>query len=213
VSGASIAVIVADSRPLLVDALARTIRQEPAFQLAGAMSDGRAVLEALERRPPAVAVLAADLPHVGGARVAAAVARDELPTRVLLLARDEELAAGYDALRTGAGGVLSQRVTAEQLVNAIRRAAGGDVVLCARAQSALTTEIRRRDLDGRPALTQREREVLRLVATGLTAPAIARRLHLSVSTVRTHLAHLFEKLGASERAQLVAVAMRAGLVE
>ena len=208
-----VSVLVADSHPLLLDALARTVRQDAAMQLAGELGDGRAVLARLARRPPDVAVLEAGLAGVDGARVAAAAARDALPTRVLLLAGDEALESAYDALRMGAAGVLSRRVASAELRAAIRRAARGETVLCDRAQTALTGEIRRRDPLGRPRLSPREREILGLIADGLSAPAIARRIHLSARTVRTHVEHLYEKVGASERAQLVAVAMRTGLLE
>ena len=209
----AIDVLVADRHPLLLDAMARAVRQVAGFQLTAALADGWAVLEELERRPPDVAVIGVDLPDLPGPRIAAAAARDALPTHVLVIADDDRLAEGYDSLRTGAAGVLGRSLSAEQLVAAIRRAAAGESVLCDRAQTAVTAEIRRRDIDGRPSLSSRERQVLALIAEGLSVPAIARRLQLSAATVRTHVNHLFEKLGASERAQLVALAMRTGLLE
>jgi two-component system nitrate/nitrite response regulator NarL len=208
-----VTVLVADSHPLVLDALARTVRQDAGMQLAGELRDGRAVLSRLACRPPDVAVLEAALARVDGARVAAAAARDALPTRVLLLAGDEALGGAYDALRLGAAGVISRRVAPGDLRAAIHRAARGETVLCHRVQTALTGEIRLRDPLGRPRLSPREREILGFIADGLSAPAIARRIHVSARTVRTHVEHLYEKVGASERAQLVAVAMRTGLLE
>jgi two-component system nitrate/nitrite response regulator NarL len=209
----SISVLVADVRPLLLDAIARSIRQDPSLRLAAEVGDGRALLQALDRTRPDVAVVGMDLAAVDGVRVATAVTRDALPTRILILAADARSARSYDALREGAAGVLDQRVSAEYLRRAIRLAAGGRAVMCDRAQDAVTREIRLRDPVARPRVSPREREILALIADGLSAPAIGRQVHLAPTTVRTHIERLYEKLGVGERAQLVARAMREGLLE
>jgi two-component system nitrate/nitrite response regulator NarL len=95
-------------------------------------------------------------------------------------------------------------------VSAVAR---GETVLSPEAQRGIAKEVRLRAKDRRPALSGREREILVLTADGLSAPEIARRLHLSPTTVKTHLQHLYDKLGVSDRAAAVAEAMRHSLLE
>jgi two-component system nitrate/nitrite response regulator NarL len=120
--------------------------------------------------------------------------------------------ATFGAIGAGAAGYLSKSVTSEELRRAIRAAAAGDSRLDAPVQTVITREIRLRHRDDRPLLSQRELDVLRLIADGLSGPEIGRRLYLSKSTVKSHTAHLFEKLHVGDRAAAVAVAMRRGLL-
>ncbi len=209
----TITVLAADGQPLFLDAVARVVRQDSGLRLVGEERDGRSALAAIRRLEPDVAIVDGTLPRLDGARVLRAVSRDRLPTRVVLLSGDVDAAAAYRAVAAGAAGVLSKSVSAEQIRRAVRRAAAGEVSLCEDAQLGIAGEIRSRARDERPLLSPREREILLLVAEGCTAPEIARRLQLAPSTVRTHIDHLYEKLGASERAQLVAKAMRRRLLE
>ncbi len=208
-----IRVLAADAQPLYRDALARAVRQRPHLQLVGEAINGRSALEAIRELRPDVAVVATALPGLDGRRVVNAVVRDGVPTRVLLLAGEASPRDAYDAIATGAAGFLSKRATSEQLDEAIRRIAAGDVVIAPEAQAAVAAEIRLRARDDRPAITPREREIVALLARGLTAPEIGRRLCLGTATVRTHMQRLYEKLGVSERAAAVAEAMRRGLLE
>jgi two-component system nitrate/nitrite response regulator NarL len=209
----AITVLAADRHPLFLDAVARTIRQDSGMRLVGEECDGRAALAAIRRLAPDVAVVDGTLPQLSGDRVLQAVSRERLRTRILLLSGIVDPGAAYRAVAAGAAGVLSKSVSADQIRRAIRRAAAGRVALCEDTQLGIAEQIRIRARDEPPILSAREQEVLMLVADGMTAPAIARRLQLATSTVRTHIDHLYEKLGASERAQLVAKAMRRGLIE
>jgi two-component system nitrate/nitrite response regulator NarL len=209
----TISVLAADRQPLFLDAVVRTIRQDSGLHLLAQALDGRTALAAIRRFTPDVALLDAALPELDGYRVLGAVTRDGLPTRVVLLTGEVDPSDAYRAMGAGAAGVLSKAVPAEQIRWAVRNAAAGRVWLCQDAQLGIVQQIRDRVRDERPLLSPREREVLCLVAEGLSAPQIGRHLHLARSTVRTHLDHLYEKLGAKERAQLVAVAMRRGLLE
>jgi two-component system nitrate/nitrite response regulator NarL len=113
----------------------------------------------------------------------------------------------------GAAGYLTTDADARQLCEAIAAVARGRTVLAPELQAGLAGQIRRREVPDRPLLSAREREALKLIAEGLTAPAIGRRLHLSTGTVKTHLTHLYGKLDVSDRAAAVAQAMRRGLLE
>jgi two-component system, NarL family, nitrate/nitrite response regulator NarL len=207
-----VSVLVADAQPLYRDAVARAVRQDVAMRLLAEEADGRAALSQIRRLRPDVAVIDLDLPEIEGRRVIDAVVRDRLPTRVVVLSAVLGADATFGAIGAGAAGYLSKSVTSEELRRAIRAAAAGESLLDAPVQSVVTREIRLRHRDDRPLLSERELEVLRLIADGLSGPEICRRLHLSKSTVKTHTTHLFEKLHVGDRAAAVAVAMRRGLL-
>jgi two-component system nitrate/nitrite response regulator NarL len=208
-----IEVLVADAQPLYRDAVARVVRQDGALALVAELDDGRPALDAIRAFAPRVAVLDARLPGLGGPRVAAAVARDGLPTSVLLLAADVHADEAYRALAAGACGYLSKAATGEDIRHAILRCARGEIVLGAAAQRGIAQAIRTRAKHEGPAFTPRERQMLERLARGLSTPAIAQELHVSRATVKTHLNHLYEKLEVSDRAAAVAVGMRRGLLE
>jgi two-component system nitrate/nitrite response regulator NarL len=209
----AIRVLTGDAQPLFRDAVARTIRQRTAFELVGEVADGRAALDAIIALRPDVAVLDLPLPSLDGDRVLRAVTRDGLPTRILFLCAGPSPDRAYRALEDGAAGLLTKHASAEQLCEAIGAAARGETVLAHEVLDGVAREIRLRAGSGRIRLTDRERAILRLIADGRSLPAIARELHLAVTTVKTHVSHLYEKLGVSERAAAVAEAMRRGLLE
>jgi two-component system nitrate/nitrite response regulator NarL len=209
----AIRVLTGDAQPLFRDAVARTIRQRAAFELVGEVADGRAALDAIIALRPDVAVLDLPLPMLDGDRVLRAVTRDGLPTRILFLCAGPSPDRAYRALEDGAAGLLTKDASAEQLCEAIGAAARGEIVLAHEVVGGVAREIRLRAGSGRVRLTDRERAILRLIADGRTLPAIARELHLARTTVKTHVEHLYEKLGVSERAAAVAEGMRRGMLE
>jgi two-component system nitrate/nitrite response regulator NarL len=208
-----IRVVIASGEPLFGDAIARVIRQCPRFQLVGQAGDGREALELLREREPDVAVLGPALGGLDGHRILELVVADGLATRLLYVGDEEDQAATYDLIEAGAAGFVTTSTSQEQLREAILAVAAGRVYLCTAGATALTSEIRLRKADDRPILSAREREILRRIATGERLPTIAREIHLSASTVRTHAHHLYEKLGVSDRAAAVYVAMRRGLID
>jgi two-component system nitrate/nitrite response regulator NarL len=208
----SIEVVAADAEPLYVDGLVAAVGQAGGLSVVAAVSDAHAALAAIREHRPAVALLARGLVPLSGERILSAVVRDGLPTRVVLL----DAAPGADVLEllgAGAAGVLSRRLDRLAICGAVRRVAAGGIALCPDAQAAVARESRARRPRERRLVSPRESEVLQLVADGLTAPQIAARLQLATTTARTHLAHLRDKLGACDRAQLVANAMRLELLE
>ncbi|MEA2403179.1 MAG: two-component system, NarL family, nitrate/nitrite response regulator NarL [Thermoleophilaceae bacterium] len=206
-------VLAAHRQPLYRDAVTRAIKQRPELELVGQAGDGREALEAIGLERPDVAILDRALAGLTGEQVLNAVARDGLQTRVLLIAADPEPEGVYTAIANGAAGYLTQDADARELCDAIAAVARGNTVLAPQLQSGLAGEIRLRAVHERPFLTDREGEILKLIAAGLTAPQIGRQIHLSTATVKTHLQHLYDKLGVAERAAAVAEAMRRGLVE
>ncbi len=179
----------------------------------GEAGDGRAALDAISESCPDVALIGSTLNGLSGEQVLNAVARDRLRTRVVMMAARPEPHQVYAALAGGAAGYLTKDADARELCDAITAVARGGTVLSPELQAGVADEIRLRTPRDRPVMSARERETLTLIAEGLSAPDIARALHLSTATVKTHLQHIYEKLGVSERAAAVAEAMRRGLLE
>jgi two-component system, NarL family, nitrate/nitrite response regulator NarL len=206
-------VFVADDHPLVREGLLRAVGEQPGLELVGSAGDGREALEAIRELKPDVALLDVKMPELDGIAVVRAVAREELPTRVVFLSAYVDSAIAYRALAEGAAGFLSKEASSQSICDAIAAAGRGETVLSPEVQSGIADEIRLRSAPERLSLSARESEVLGLIAKGLSAPDIAKRLHLSPATVKGHLQSLYEKLGVSERAAAVAEAMRRGLLE
>jgi two-component system, NarL family, nitrate/nitrite response regulator NarL len=208
-----IRVLAAQKHPLYRDAVSRAIKHRPDLELVAQASDGREALRAIGADEPDVALIDDALEGLSGEQVLNAVGRDGLRTRVVMIAAEPDPENVYEAIARGACGYLTKDADAQELCDAIAAVSRGTTVLAPQLQGGIAGEIRLRAVHERPFLTDREREVLKLVAEGLTAPQIGRRIHLSTATVKTHLSHLYEKLGVAERAAAVAAAMRRGLVE
>ena len=209
-----VTVLVADDHPLFREGIARAIRERPDLELVAEAADGRAALEQIRDLAPAVAVVDLRLPGLDGLEVLNAVRRDGLATRILMLSASTEGPLVFAAVFAGAAGYLSKSADRTAVCDAVAAIARGESVLDPGVQTGLFAEVRSRGVaDTRPVLTQRETEILRLIAEGKSAPDISRELFLSTATVKTHLGHLYEKLGVSDRAACVAEAMRRGLLE
>jgi two-component system nitrate/nitrite response regulator NarL len=155
-------------------------------------------------------------PSLGGLdrhRIQQLVRTEGLATRLLYVSDDVDQAGTYDLIEEGAAGLLTNSTSREQLRDAILTVAAGRDFLCDETLAALTSEIRLRRADDRPILSPREREILTRFTDGESVPTIARSIHLSQSTIKTHVQHLYEKLGVSDRAAAVAAAMRRGLID
>lgn len=212
-SPARLRIVVADDHPVYRDGVVSALRHRAEIELAGQASGGREALEMIRELLPDVALLDFQLPDLAGLSVAHAVRRDDLPTQVLFLSAFFDRGVVQDALAAGAAGFLSKNTGAMEIGDAVLAVGRGETVLGGDVQAALASEIRRSGDRADPGLSERELDVLRLVASGLSAPEIARRLHLGTTTVKTHLQRVYEKLGASDRAAAVAEAMRRDLLE
>ena len=208
-----ITVVVADDHPLYRDGVVRGLAASGQIEIVAEAADGRAALAAIQEHFPDVALLDYKLPGLDGVAITHAVVREQLPTRVLLLSAFTDSGVVYKALETGAAGFISKEARREEIVDGVLAAARGENVVPREIASGLVSEIRLRKQDGAPALTAREQEILHLIAAGKSLPQIATELHLGLTTVKTHVQHLYEKLGVSDRAAAVANAMRRGLIE
>ena len=206
-------VVVGDDHPLFRDGVVRALTSSGEIDVVAEAGDGTAALAAIKEHQPAVALLDYQMPGLDGAKVAAAVLRDELPTRVLLLSAHDESAVVYQALQQGAAGFLPKESSRTEIVAAVLNCARGRDVISPALAAGLAGEIRRRAEPSGPVLSPREREILALIAAGHTIPAMASQLFLAPSTVKTHVQRLYEKLGVNDRGAAVAEAMRRGLLE
>jgi two-component system nitrate/nitrite response regulator NarL len=206
-------VVVGDDHPMFRDGVVRALSSSEAIEVVAEADDGPSSLAAIREHGPQVALLDYRMPGMDGAEVAAAVQRDGLATRVLLISAHDEAEIVYRALQDGASGFLPKESTRSELVNAVLDCAKGRDVVAPALAAGLVGEIRRRAEPEGPALSPRELEVLKMIAAGSSIPAMAKQLFLAPSTVKTHVQRLYEKLGVSDRAAAVAEAMRRKLLD
>jgi two-component system, NarL family, nitrate/nitrite response regulator NarL len=210
---ARVRVLIAEEHPLYREGVVRAIKERPELELVGEAADGGQALTLINELQPDVAVLDVKMPELDGLQVANAVARDALRTRVLMLSAFLERQIVFQAVAAGAAGYLSKDADRLEITDAILAVHRGDTVLAPEVQAGVAAEVRSRWRPDVPSLSERERQVLELIAEGMSAPEIGRHLYVSTATVKSHLQSLYEKLEVSERAAAVAVAMRRGLLE
>jgi two-component system nitrate/nitrite response regulator NarL len=179
-------VVVVDDHPVYRAGLTEAIRQQPDLEVVSDAGEGQGVIEQILGLAPEVAVIAANPPELDGLRVLEGIAQSGCQTRVLVLSTYDEGQTIPQALAAGAAGYLLKDADAETICGAVAAVAG--------------------------ALSQRQREILRLTAEGLSAERVGDELALSSSTVKTHLAHVYEKLGVSCAPAAVCEAMRRGIL-
>ncbi|GAA1612506.1 response regulator transcription factor [Kribbella sancticallisti] len=213
-----ISVVVVDDEPLIRSGLRAIIDAEPDLSVVGEAGDGAEVLPVVRRTQPDVVLMDVRMPAVDGIQATRLLldGLDSAP-RVLVVTTFENDDYVYDALRAGASGFLLKRTPPDDIIAAIRTVAGSESLLFPEAIRALALahvsqqESQPTGLD-QYQLTEREQEVLRLMARGLSNAEIAAELILGVQTIKTHVANLLAKLGARDRTQAVIQAYESGFV-
>ena len=212
-----IRVLVADDQASVRGGFVSLIASEEEMEIVGEAANGREAIDLTRRVFPQVVLMDIRMPVLDGLEATRVICDDPtlIATRVLVLTTfglDEYV---YAALRAGASGFLLKDAGTAELLHAIRIVAGGDAMLAPSITKRLIREFAARP-DPRnppiPELTEREREILRLVAAGLSNGEIGERLVISPLTAKTHVSSILGKLGCRDRAQLVALAYEAGLV-
>jgi two-component system nitrate/nitrite response regulator NarL len=207
-------VFVADDHPVYRDGMVRAISERPDFELVGEASNGRDALEAIGKTKPDVALIDIRMPGLDGLEVLGAVRREGETTQVLLLSAHLDSDLAYRAVAAGARGYLSKQAARQEICDGIATVADGGTAFATEVQTGLASELHERERGQQgPMLTSRERQVLKLVAAGHSAPEIADQIHLSPATVKSHLQAIYDKLGVAERAAAVAEGMRRGFLE
>jgi DNA-binding NarL/FixJ family response regulator len=204
----SITCVLADDHPPVLQFLSRFLSNS-GITITASTSDGEEALRKILQTRPTVAVLDARMPRRSGMDVLRELAATDSPTRVILYTGYGDDALLSEALDAGVGGMLDKEAPVDDLVRAIQIVAEGGTYLDPTAAAGLIAQRRRTRAN---ALTQREREVLRLLADGKTNEQIGDELSISPQTVRTHVQKAMEKLGATTRVQAVATALRESLI-
>ncbi|MFC5754083.1 response regulator [Actinomadura rugatobispora] len=211
-------VLIADDQVLLRGSLRVLLETTPGFEVAGEAGDGAEAVDLAARTKPDVILMDVRMPEMDGIEATRRVCSDAPAVRVLILTTFDLDAYVYAALRAGASGFLLKDTLPADLLAAVRVVASGEALLAPTVTRRLIAEFASRPETSAPpvreleALTSREREVLALIARGLSNTELAAHLQLSVATVKTHIGHLLAKLHARDRAQLVIVAYETGLV-
>jgi len=206
-------VLVVDDHPIWRDGVARDL-EAAGFVVCGTAGDGAQAVRIAAATRPDVVLLDLHLPDTTGVEVARRLVAMDPPPRVLVLSASGERQDVLDAMTAGATGYLLKSSSMAELLDAVRRVADGDAVFTPGLAGLVLGEYRRlatTPAADTPRLTDRETEVLRLVAKGLTYPQIAERLVLSVRTVQNHVQSTLTKLQLHNKAQLVRYAMEQGL--
>lgn len=209
----AISLLVVDDHPVVRDGLRGMFAAAPGFEVLGEASNGVDALTAVERLDPDVVLMDLRMPGGGGVAAIAELTRRGARSKVLVLTTYDTDSDTLPAIEAGATGYLLKDAPREELFAAVRAAAGGRSVLSPAVASRLMTRVRTPAADpAETALSAREREVLVLVARGTTNREIAAELFISEATVKTHLTHVFAKLGAKDRAAAVAVGYDRGIL-
>ena len=213
-----IRVMLADDQELVRSGFAALLRAEDDIEVVGEASDGLEAVGMAARTRPDVILMDIRMPGLDGIEATRRIsARPELAgVHVIILTTFEMDEYVFESIRAGAAGFLVKDTNAAELLHAIEVVAGGEALLSPRVTRRLIAEFAARTRSVQPVsgaadLTQREREVLGLVAEGLSNEEIAGQLYMSRSTAKTHVARSMAKLGARDRAQLVVIAYQAGL--
>ncbi len=215
-AGEPIRVLIVDDHPLWRDAVARDL-SEAGYEVVGTAGDGAEAVRLAAETKPNVVVLDLQMPRLSGVEVTARVVRAHPQIRVLVLSASGEQNDVLEAVKAGATGYLVKSASREELLEAVRSVANGDPVFTPGLAGLVLGEYRR--LAGSagggaaPRLTERETEILRLVAKGLSYKQIAERLVLSHRTVQNHVQNVLNKLQLHSRVELVRYAIKQGLDE
>jgi DNA-binding NarL/FixJ family response regulator len=201
-----ISVLIVDDHPVVRQGLRVLLEVQDGIAVAAEAGDGPAALALAAEHVPDVILLDLKLPGMDGIAVLGELAAHDSPSRVLVLTSMTEPAAAAAALRAGAAGVLYKDVDPDALVRAIRAVHDGHFLLAPEAAGSLLRS--GRSGGGLDALTSREREVLAELAHGRSNREIARALHVSEKTVKTHVSSVLTKLGVADRTQAALVAVR-----
>lgn len=217
----TVRIVLADDEQLVRAGFRLILESEADFEVVGEAANGAEAVDTVTKLDPDVVLMDIQMPGMDGldaTRRIAALGRKDT-SRVLVLTTFEVDEYVYEALRAGASGFLLKRTPAADLIAGIRVVAGGEALLAPSVTRRLIDQFAQRpapgagDVRSLDEITEREREVLALVARGMSNAEIADQLVLSEGTVKTHVKHIFGKLNLRDRAQAVIFAYDAGLVE
>ena len=206
-------VLIVDDHPVTRDGLRAALSTSDEIEIVGEADSGEEAIDAVKRLEPDVVFMDVRMPGIGGIEATKAIRQAHPDTKVILFTIEESRNAVADAIRAGVSGYLLKDVSASELVQAARLAVDGKAVIHPTLTRAFIEEVQYVEHRPETPLSRRESQILQRVAYGATTKEVARDLGISAHTVKTHLERIFEKLGANDRAQAVAIALRQGLVD
>ena len=210
-----IRVVLGDDHTLVRQGLRRAIDQTEDIEVVGEASSGTEVLRVVKETEPEIAILDIRMPEMDGIEAARHITGDRPEIGIVILTAYDDRQFVVEAVRAGAKGYVLKTREAEHLLRTVRLVAEGNMVIDPDLVVAVADELAaaQKGERGRETLTERELEILQLLAFGYTNREIGARLFVSPDTVKTHLEHVYQKLGASDRTAAVAEAMRRRLIE
>jgi two-component system, NarL family, nitrate/nitrite response regulator NarL len=223
-SGSKIRIVVADDHPIFRDGLCRLLALEEDFEVVAQAQDGRQVLEVLQQHEPDVLLLDLKMPGLDGLATLQKLQSVRNRTRVIVLTASDDKNEFVQAMKLGASGIVLKQTATELLIKSIRRVHAGEIWLDSHTTQAVIRQFvaneeapppppqvsAPRDRERSP-LSQREREIVALVAQGFKNKEMAEKMFISEQTVKNHLHNIFDKLGVSDRLELALYAIHNNL--
>ena len=211
-------ILVVDDHAIVREGVRMILAKENDLEVVGEAGDGQQALDLTVLLRPDVIIMDISMPGMGGIEATQTVRAKHPEVQVLALTMHEDESYVFQLLRAGAAGYVLKRAAAQDLVQAVRAAAKGEAFLYPSVARKVVEDYLRRVETGEErerydGLTPREKEILTLIAQGLSNQQIAEKLFISIKTVQTHRAHILEKLGLHDRTELVRYAIRKGLIE
>ncbi len=204
-----IRLLIVDDHPVVRDGLRGIFSGDPGCEVVGEAGEGAQAVALAERLRPDVILMDLHMPGMDGVNAIRELVQRGSPARILVLTTYDQDSYVLPAIEAGATGYLLKDAPRADLLRAVRAVAEGKTVLSPSVAGRLVSQVRR---PPREVLSPREMEILRLVADGTTNREIARSLFISEATVKTHLLHIYEKLGVADRAAAVSAAYQRGLL-
>jgi len=214
-----IRVIIAEDHTFVREATRQLLEQEPDIEIVGEATDGAEAVALVERLNPDVAIVDISMPVMSGIEATERIKAVRPGTAVLILTQYDDDQYIFALLAAGAAGYLLKDVPSTEIVRAVRSVHAGEPVLHPAIVKKVLARFAAEAQDQQPAraegelLTEREREILRLAACGLSNARIGERLFVSLRTVQVHLTHIFNKLGVGSRTEAVIVGLRRGVLQ
>src|SRR5215472_9177575 len=214
----NIRILLADDHTILRAGLKMMLNAQPDMEVIGEAQDGRQAMQEAQRLHPDIVLMDITMPDINGIEATRRIKKQLPEIKVLILTMHENDEYVFQALRAGASGYLLKEAADTELISALHVVQSGQFYLSPAAQSVMVGDYLQRvrigeEKDSYNSLTEREREILKLVAEGHTNNQIAEILVISPKTVDTHRTHVMDKLNLHSRAELVKYAMRRGLLE
>jgi DNA-binding NarL/FixJ family response regulator len=203
-----ITVLLADDHEVVREGLRLALLRSASIRVVGEASDGETAVALAERRRPDVIIMDLRMPGMDGIEATEEIVRAMPDAKVLIFTAYSERALLQRGLESGARGYILKEAPHETLLRAIEKVAGGETFVDPALMSALT-----KSRDGNDVLTAREREILQLLADGMSNADVAQQLFISQETVKSHVRHILTKLEADTRTQAVAIALRDAMID